>query len=217
MISKNFKLRVNTSIVLLILLILALINKFVFAYLLLLVGIFASIEFSQLTKKIFNNNFVRFLSNILFITYLSITCLYFFILSDYLFLKIILFLLLLTCVASDIGGYFFGKIFKSPKIFSVSPKKTLSGSIGSIICSIVIFTSLIFFVTNNLNFYYLLIGFFTSIATQIGDLFFSFLKRKAKVKDTGKFLPGHGGFLDRIDGILLGLPVGFLCSIFFLN
>ena len=217
MISKNVKLRFITSIVLLLLLYLALINKLVFVFLLLLISIFSFIEFSQLIKKIFYNNVVKLLSNILFIIYLSLICLYFFTLSNYFFLKIILFSLLLTCVASDIGGYIFGKILKGPKIFSISPKKTVSGAIGSIICSMGLFTSLIFFLTNNLNLYFLLIGFFTSIACQAGDLFFSFLKRKAKVKDTGKFLPGHGGFLDRIDGILLGLPVGFLTTIFFLN
>ena len=50
----------------------------------------------------------------------------------------------------------------------------------------------------------------TSISCQLGDLFFSYLKRKAKVKDSGNFLPGHGGVLDRLDGILLGIPFGFL-------
>ena len=216
MISNNFKLRTSTSIVLLFILYLAIINKFTFAYLLLIVSIFSFIEFSQLIKKISSNNFARVLSNILFIIYISVICLFFFTLSNYLFLKYILFSLLLTCIASDVGGYVFGKIFKGPKIFSISPKKTASGAIGSIICSIGVFTSLIFFLTNNFNLYFFLIGFLTSIASQIGDLFFSFLKRKAKVKDTGKFLPGHGGFLDRIDGILLGLPAGFLSTVFFL-
>ena len=60
-----------------------------------------------------------------------------------------------------------------------------------------------------------MVGVITSLACQIGDLFFSFLKRKAKLKDTGKFLPGHGGFLDRVDGILLGVPVGFTILIFY--
>ena len=217
MISKNFKLRVFTSIILLLVLYLSIINEFIFTYLLLLVSILSFIEFSQLIDKIFYKNFAKLLSNILFIVYISIICLYFFILSNYFFLKLILFSLLFTCVASDIGGYVFGKTFKGPKIFSVSPKKTASGAIGSIICSIGIFVSLIFFLTNYFNLLFLLVGFLTSIASQVGDLFFSFLKRKAKVKDTGKFLPGHGGLLDRIDGILLGLPVGFLSTIIFLN
>ena len=71
------------------------------------------------------------------------------------------------------------------------------------------FSSLIFFFTNNINLTIILIGIITSVACQIGDLFFSFLKRKAKIKDTGNFLPGHGGILDRLDGILLGVPLGF--------
>ena len=55
----------------------------------------------------------------------------------------------------------------------------------------------------------------TSISCQIGDLFFSYLKRKAKLKDTGNFLPGHGGVLDRLDGIFFGLPSGFISLIIF--
>ena len=95
----------------------------------------------------------------------------------------------------------------------ISPKKTYSGALGSIILCTFSISILFFFLINNLNFKTILIGVMTSISCQFGDLFFSYLKRKAKIKDTGNFLPGHGGVLDRVDGILLGIPVGFLTLI----
>ena len=85
---------------------------------------------------------------------------------------------------------------------------------GSIIFTISIFSISIFYITNSLNLKILLYATITSLSCQIGDLFFSFLKRKAKVKDTGNFFPGHGGVLDRIDGILLGVPIGFISMVF---
>ena len=78
-----------------------------------------------------------------------------------------------------------------------------------------IFSILIFYYTNNFNFKILLYAITTSIACQLGDLFFSLIKRKAKIKDTGSFLPGHGGILDRVDGILVGIPLGFISMIIF--
>ena len=122
----------------------------------------------------------------------------------------ILLIPLFICIFTDIGGYVFGKLFKGPKLTKISPNKTLSGSVGSLFFSILIFSIIIFYFTNNFNLNILIIGLFTSIACQLGDLFFSFLKRKARVKDTGNLLPGHGGFLDRLDGIIIGLPLGLL-------
>jgi phosphatidate cytidylyltransferase len=202
MISKNLKLRIYTSIALMLLFFLILISNFFFVFVLLVGAIFAFIEFSF---------------NTLFIIYLSLFCFYFFSLSNYLFLKIIIFSILLSCIASDLGGFIFGKIIKGPKISKISPNKTFSGAMGSIVLSSLVFLSSIYFFTNNLQISLILIGTIISIASQIGDLFFSYLKRKAKVKDTGKFLPGHGGLLDRIDGILLGLPIGFITTLIFLT
>ena len=109
---------------------------------------------------------------------------------------------------SDIGGLIFGKIFKGKKLTKISPNKTISGSIGSFIFSI----SLIPFfykdpIIQNLSSMFL-ITILISLISQLGDLFISFLKRKAKVKDTSDLLPGHGGFLDRIDGIIFAIPFG---------
>ena len=90
------------------------------------------------------------------------------------------------------------------------PNKTISGAIGSLIFSSLFMLISIYYLTKNFDPYTIIIGCITSISCQIGDLFFSFLKRKSFLKDSGNFLPGHGGILDRIDGMLLGIPVGFL-------
>ena len=135
---------------------------------------------------------------------------YFFIYFSFIIqFKIIIFILLFGCIASDFGGYIFGKIFKGPKLTKISPKKTISGSIGSFIFTYFFILIPIFFVTNKINFEILIISLITSLACQIGDLFFSFLKRTAKVKDTSNFLPGHGGFLDRVDGIIFAVPFSY--------
>ena len=130
--------------------------------------------------------------------------------AKFLILKILFFIILTTCIVSDIGGFVFGKFFKGPKLTKISPNKTISGSIGSVIFSIIFILSSIYFLNKNFDLSIIVVGFITSLACQIGDLFFSFLKRKSFLKDSGNFLPGHGGILDRIDGILLGMPAGFL-------
>ena len=124
-------------------------------------------------------------------------------------------MVLVTCVASDIGGFTFGKIFKGPKLTKISPNKTISGAIGSLIFSSLLILMLTYYLTKSFDLYTIIIGCIISISCQIGDLFFSFLKRKSFLKDSGNFLPGHGGILDRIDGILLGIPVGFLTFVIF--
>ena len=97
----------------------------------------------------------------------------------------------------------------------ISPNKTISGSLGSLIFCSLIVISLMYYFTFKLNLKILIVSLIISIACQLGDLFISLLKRKAKLKDTGYFLPGHGGVLDRIDGILLGLPIGLIFFILF--
>ena len=121
-----------------------------------------------------------------------------------------LLILLLSCVASDVGGFTFGKIFQGPKLTKISPKKTISGSIGSLLITGFVFSTLIYYFTRNFEIKFLLVGILISVVCQLGDLFFSYLKRRVRLNDTGNFLPGHGGILDRIDSILLGIPFGFL-------
>ena len=127
-------------------------------------------------------------------------------------------LILLTCIATDIGGYIFGKILKGPKLTKISPNKTYAGMLGGFLLSIV-FASIYF---NNLTFLLLAssdveIGaqmIFTvlsiSFMSQVGDLTISYFKRKSKIKNTGKIIPGHGGILDRIDGIIFSVPAIYL-------
>ena len=216
MINKNLKKRFYTSITLLILTLLIIKYNAALVFVLLVFGVVSLLEFMSLINKIKFNKFYSLISNIFFTIYLFLFCSIFFLLSNFLQLKIIIFILLFGCIASDIGGFIFGKIFKGPKLTRISPNKTYAGALGSIILTIAVLSCAIYFFTNNLSYVVIIIAIITSIACQIGDLFFSFLKRKAKVKDTGDFLPGHGGILDRLDGILFGVPIGiFFLSIFY--
>ena len=120
----------------------------------------------------------------------------------------------MICILSDIGGLLFGRIFKGPKLTKISPKKTITGSIGSFFLPIIFSLMIQVYYSIPVNLSTLI--FFTllvSLGSQLGDILFSFLKRKSKLKDTGNILPGHGGLLDRIDGILLGIPVGLIALI----
>ncbi len=209
--SKNLKKRIYTSAALLTILSFMLINNFVLGYFLLILSIFSVLEFCKIISIIFKKEKIkRFLINLFFLLYIFSFSSAFLILSYFLHLKILIFLILMTCVASDIGGFVIGKLIKGKKLTKLSPNKTISGAIGSLIFSIIFFSVVIYYLTKNFEIYFLGIGFLTSIACQTGDLFFSFLKRKSFIKDTSNFLPGHGGILDRVDGILLGIPVGFL-------
>ena len=129
------------------------------------------------------------------------------------------FLLIITiCIFTDIGGYLFGKIFKGPKLTRISPKKTYSGVFGGFLLSLIaglIFTNYFFIEKKifNEDLSLLILILFISMISQIGDLIISFFKRKAKLKDTGKIIPGHGGLLDRIDGMIFVFPIFYLISI----
>jgi phosphatidate cytidylyltransferase len=206
----DFKKRIITSFCLLLLLYLILSNDKILVYTLIVLGVLSTIEFNSLIKKIKINNFYLFIINLSFIFFVLAFCSIFLIFYNFIQLKIIIFSLLICCVGSDIGGFIFGKILKGPRLTKISPKKTISGSIGSLIFSCLFFSLSIFYFTNNINFEIFVVAIITSISCQIGDLFFSFLKRNAKIKDTGNIFPGHGGVLDRLDSIFFGLPLGFL-------
>ena len=207
---KDLKKRIITSVALIFLLFLMLLNHYILLYFLIVIGILSLQEFFKIMLIIYKKNKIsQFITNIFFIFYIFTFCLLFFIFSSFSNSKILLFIILLTCVASDIGGFLFGKIFKGPKLTKISPQKTISGAVGSILLSVIFYSSLIYYLTKDFEASLILVGVITSIGCQFGDLFFSLLKRKSLLKDTGNFLPGHGGILDRIDGILLGLPLGF--------
>jgi len=213
--TKNLKKRISTSLILLFLLSLMFIKNFIFIYCLIVIGVVSILEFIKINSIIFEKKRAYYsLINFLFVSYIFFTFLALIVFSSLINFKIFIFLILLICIISDIGGYVFGNIFKGPKLTKISPKKTISGSIGSLISSSIIPFLLINFLTNSINFDILILGFLVSLGCQLGDLFFSYLKRKSSLKDTGNFLPGHGGVLDRIDGMLLGVPLGFIILLF---
>ena len=209
----NLKKRIFTSLILILFIFLIFNSVYLMISSLLIIGILSILEFFNLSKKIFDKKIYSFLSNLFFIICISIFSFSFFLLYSFQQTKFILVVLLIGCVASDIGGYLLGKILKGPKLTKISPNKTFSGAIGSFIFSCTLFTSLIYYETKVFNFKIIIIGLMISLFCQIGDLFFSYLKRKADVKDTGNLLPGHGGLLDRLDGIFFGIPLGFVTLI----
>jgi len=212
--SPNLKKRILTSIFLLSLLTGMFFYSYIMIISLIIIAIISWIEFYALISKIIKKNILkdrlfRFFYKTLSLFYLSgLVYLIFVIESEYSSLKIYLLYSVLVAILSDIGGLVFGRIFKGKKLTKISPNKTISGSIGSFIFSILLIP---FFFKgqiehNILNM--LVITIFISLTSQLGDLFISFLKRKAQVKDTSDLLPGHGGVLDRIDGIIFAIPLG---------
>tara|TARA_X000000368_G_C22927294_1_gene665870 strand:+ start:248 stop:913 length:666 start_codon:yes stop_codon:yes gene_type:complete len=210
--------RIFTSIFLLLLLITAFFNKYILIILLVLLSIIAWIEFYSLISKIIKKN------NFLIVFFNSLSLIYLYSFSSIVFegittgYKMYMLFLFLICIFSDIGGFTFGKFFKGKKLTKISPNKTVSGSIGSFILSLLLVPFFYYiFETNELLIkkleFYVFFVIIISLASQLGDIFISYLKRKAKVKDTGNFLPGHGGLLDRIDGMLLAIPVGLIINL----
>ena len=169
-------------------------------------------EWFKLTKK---KELIRILG-LFFLFFSFYSAVY---LRQYIGLNFFLFLII-VCIFTDIGGYLFGKILKGPKLTKISPNKTYSGVVGSFFISLI--TGFIYIkylgqknkilLNNDPEFVALLI-LFISLISQIGDLIISYFKRQAKLKDTGKILPGHGGFLDRLDGIIFVIPVIYLTII----
>ena len=210
MINNNTKKRIFTSIILFSLILLSIKYNYILTYILIIFGILSLLEFLQINSKIFSNVIYKYFINTFFTVYLIIFCSFIFYCSNILQLKIIVFLLLFGCIASDVGGFIVGKTFKGPKLTKISPNKTYSGAIGSFLFTFLILSIFIFIFKAKFSYNVVILSFFTSLSCQIGDLFFSFLKRKAQIKDTGNFLPGHGGILDRVDGMLFGVPAGFI-------
>ena len=215
----NIKKRILTSIILISLLIGMFYYSYIMIVSLIIITIISWIEFYALISKILKKNilkdrFFRFIYKTLSLFYLSgLVYLIFAIESEYSNLKIYLLYSVLVAILSDIGGLVCGKIFKGKKLTKISPNKTISGSIGSLIFSILLIP---FFYNGEIDQNLpniLLITIIISLTSQLGDLFISLLKRKAKVKDTSDLLPGHGGVLDRIDGIIFAIPLGIFLFI----
>ena len=200
--------RILTSGILLSIFYAAILNKVILTIALIFCLYQLLYEFSNLVKKIFKQNYKILILLTLILTYLTYV-----IIKTWIVLsvdannnKIIFFILISICIASDIGGITFGKIFKGKKLTKLSPNKTYSGMIGSYIFS---FITLLIIFGDLLNYkQIILFSILISSISQIGDLFISLMKRKAKIKDTDNILPGHGGLLDRFDGLIFALPIG---------
>ena len=191
----NFKKRLSVSLLAFPLIYVLLYQKTLSNLLILIVFLFCIFEWVKIFKK---KNAIFFLGLIvLFAFLLSLLRIY----NYEEFNLTFLWLIVLTWL-SDIGGYIFGKLFGGPKLTHISPKKTWAGAIGSIILSQ--FAFLIFFLNSDYKFNITIIfmQLFLSIIGQFGDILMSYVKRKNNKKDTSNFIPGHGGFLDRVDGLI---------------
>ena len=205
---KEFEKRLITSLILIPISIFSIVKGSIFfIFFLVILFLAASYEWILMSKK---NNLLGLLGIIfLFFSFYSAFEFgenY----KDFLFIMII-------CIFTDLGGYIFGNIFKGPKLTKISPKKTYAGVFGGLILSFV--TGFIFwhYVDNGRilpdeEIIILIFILFISLISQIGDLIISYFKRKAKLKDTGKILPGHGGLLDRIDGMIFVFPFCYLIT-----
>ena len=222
--SQNLLKRIITSIVLLcILLLINFSHKYVFILSILILGITICLEANNLFSKLLSIEYVKNASflkkfNFKFLILNIITFSYIFFIFCNFSYEIhksegpVFFLFIISiCFFTDIGGYMFGKIIGGKKLSKISPNKTISGAIGSFIFSI--FPLIIILNLNYLDLEFNLTNvifcLFISLASQLGDLFVSFIKRKAEIKDTGNLLPGHGGVLDRVDGIIFAVPFSY--------
>ena len=149
---------------------------------------------------------VYYLPGFIFIFFSLYTFYYFRVEGEYKFFLLIL----LTCISTDIGGYLFGKIFKGPKLTKISPNKTYAGMFGGFILSLILATLYFDYVGIKFSAQLITIILLISFVSQAGDLIISFFKRKSKIKHTGKILPGHGGLLDRIDGMVFAFPFMYI-------
>jgi len=212
--SLNLKKRVITSIFLISLLIGMFLYSYIMIICLIIIAIISWIEFYALISKIIKKNhikdkFFRFFYKTISLLYLSgLVYLILSVESQYSNLKIYLLYSILIAIMSDIGGLVFGKIFKGKKLTKISPNKTISGSIGSFLFSMFLIPFFYKYQIDQNLLSMFLITIIVSLTSQLGDLFISLLKRRAKVKDTSDILPGHGGILDRIDGIIFAIPLG---------
>ena len=223
--SQNLLKRISTSVILLSLLFfINFSHQYIFILSILIVGLIICVEANNIFSKLtVNQNLKKKLTikkfNFRFLLLNLVTfCYIFFIFCTFSYeihrLEGPTFFLYVVsiCIFTDIGGYVFGKIIGGKKLSNISPNKTISGTIGSFIFSVMpLFFFLSFsYLDLELNLNFILFSLLISFISQIGDLFISFFKRKAGIKDTGKILPGHGGILDRVDGIIFAVPFSYI-------
>ena len=200
--------RILTSILLIFLLIAMFVYNYIFIVIIIIFGTIIWVELYQMFTKIFKNNYLK-----TSVSFLTLIYIFYFLWLSMISLqssdtKIILLYSILICIMSDIGGYSFGKTFKGKKLTKISPNKTISGVIGALVSSLLLLIVFNYTIENINLIKYLILTLVVSSASQLGDIFISYIKRKAKVKNTSDILPGHGGLLDRLDGIIFGIPIG---------
>jgi len=191
----NFQKRFFISLFAFPLIYLLIYKKFLFSIIIYIVFLISSYEWYKINKK---KNFL-FIIGIFFLLFAAYSTISFYLKNSHNFIFLwVLFIIWL----SDIGGYIFGKLFGGKKLTKISPNKTWSGAFGSVVLSQ--FAGVVFFFnpTLEMNLKLYLIQFLLSVTAQFGDLIMSYNKRLNKVKDSSKLLPGHGGILDRIDGLI---------------
>jgi len=205
--NKELKKRVTTSIILIAIVLNCLfINNFSWLLLLSIVSFICWFEFINLVKRIWKRKGKAIFPIVLSFLFLSL-----FIYTAYGYRiekgAVGILFVLGICIFSDMGGYIIGKSIGGIKLTKISPNKTISGSFGSFLFSLFPLGLLMFLgIEKNFSGKIILFCLFISFACQLGDLIISYFKRLAKVKDTGKILPGHGGMLDRIDGVIFAIP-----------
>jgi len=214
----NFLKRTATSIILIIILTFGLYyNDISWKTLVIIFSFLCFYEFYKLINKIYTNKFL--ITIIYFLITIYFYLFYLLLIKTKIeFGEEIILILFFSCFFSDVGGYAVGKLIGGPKLTIISPNKTISGAFGSIIFTIIGTSLLLIFlkkidkdpISIEFSFVIFVWMILMSVYCQIGDLFVSYLKRKAKVKDTGNILPGHGGILDRVDGIIFAIPIGVI-------
>ena len=202
---RNFLLRLFSSFFLLIFFYFILfINNYLFAGLLFLLFFISSYEWSKLTQNLYLKLFGWIF---LIFSYFTV-----FQVKNFNTENVYFILVVLICIGTDLGGYIFGKVLGGPKLTKISPNKTIAGFFGGLILSLIIAVIFESFIEKiviektpvKLSFFIYVLLF--SVISQLGDLLISFFKRKAEVDDTGNIIPGHGGLLDRIDGMIFVFP-----------
>jgi len=202
--------RTLSSIILLILTFFCIIKgSYLFIILLIAIFLIASLEWHNMSKQK-SYYFIGFIY-----LFFSLFCVYN-LRFDFTNDASLFLLITIICILTDIGGFIFGKVFKGPKLTKYSPNKTYSGLFGSFFLSFSIIPINFFFnFLNDINLITLMIfTLIVSAISQLGDIFVSYFKRSSNIKDTGNIIPGHGGLLDRIDGMIFAFPIAYLMILF---
>ena len=210
MITNEIFKRILSSIVLLILTFFCIIKgSYYFIVLLIVIFLISSLEWHHMSK---NKSYYVFGFIYLIVSIYFVYKIRFDFTSD----ASLFLLITMICILTDIGGFIFGKIFKGPKLTKYSPNKTYSGLLGSFLLSFSIIPINFYFnFVNDVSLTTLVIfTFIVSGISQLGDIFISYFKRVSKIKDTGNIIPGHGGLLDRIDGMIFAFPISYLMIMF---